>query len=215
MAREFLFSVMVLAFLHVPTAQASGRIDEAATLVARNCPAVTSEALSGVDLRELVSDGRLAAEVWISGEFVPDIRITLWEAEGESTAEVAQTSAEAGRVCEQLRRMYRSNPGLAPEEAAESIKTTVKTYTGVTHPELRHLLEALRGLHVRTDLSSSIFFPNRSTVLRVTDGYEELSVRFNRPEPTADGVAYSGEIVSSQLEVSQWVNRLTHILGLP
>jgi len=213
--RGFFLSFMVLGVLQGPSVQASGRIDKAATLAARSCQAVTREALSGVNLEELVSDGSLAAEVWIAGEFVPDIRITLWGAEGEVKVEVVQTPSGAGRVCEQLREAYRSNPDLNTEEAAERIKTTIKTHTGATHPELKHLLEALRDLHFSSDLNSSIFFPNRSIILRVANGYEELSVRFNQPEPTADGVAYSGSLAISQLEVSQWVDKLTHTLGLP
>ena len=207
-----LFSIAGLSALQVQAAQASGRVDEAATRVARDCPAVTREALSGVDLKKLAFEGRIAAEVWIGGEFIPDLRISIWDAGNEIRAEVAQTSQEG--VCAQLRRIYRSEPGLTPEEATRRISTRVATFSEPTISELAPLLRELDNLNIRADLSDSIFMPNRRIALRVTNGLEEVSVRFNQPEPSAEGVAYSGLLMISQAQVAQWVDRLTNALGL-
>jgi hypothetical protein len=190
------------------------RVDKAATLAARSCQAVTREALSGADVNELAIDGATAAEVWIAGEFVPDLRITLWKADGEATAEVAETPARAGSVCAQLRRIYQSDPGLTQEAVSKRIETRVKRYSQQSHPALASLLEDLRDLRLGTNLSSSLFLPNRSVVLHISNGYEKVRVVFNQPEPLADGVAYSGDPTVSQPQASAWVDRLVGSLGL-
>lgn len=211
-AETLLLAILALLAQQADAGQRS-RVDEAATLAARSCEAVTREALSGDDLDELAYESGTAAEVWIAGEFVPDVRVTIWE-DSEVRAEVAATEADAGRACAQLRRIYEARPAITPEEASKRIKTRLKRYSERTHPDLRPLFEDLRDLRISTDLSDSLFLPNRSVVLRISNGYEEVRVAFNQPEPSAEGVAYSGDLTVSQPEASRWVDRLIHSLGI-
>lgn len=129
--------------------------------------------------------------------------------------EVEQVSAEAGGVCHQLRKLYKKKPSLTNEETAALILTSTQSYSESSEPELRSLLDAAKSLNVTARLSESIFLPNRSVEVRMTNGLEEVLVAFNQPEPSSDGTAYSGDLSVSQPEVAAWVDQLLEVLNLP
>jgi len=77
------------------------------------------------------------------------------------------------------------------------------------------LLEEAQHLEIETRLSDSIFMPNRRVAFRWVNGLEEVATSFNQPEPTVEGVAFSGELKVSQPAVGDWVDRLLRVLRLP
>lgn len=48
--------------------------------------------------------------------------------------------------------------------------------------------------------------------LRVTNGMEEVEVRFNQMEPLAEGVAFAREMAISQPAAAKWVAELVSVL---
>ncbi len=214
MAR-FLLTAGVLLSLLLQSACAVTRDERIATLVARNCGAITRMALSPADPKEKATSSGLIADVWVTGEFIPEIRITLWEANDGVRAEVARTTEELGTVCSQLLKLYGSSSSLTPEEASKMVKVAVRVHPESLVPELRQLFDQVRGLRVTAELSDSIFLPGRGVSMSVTNGFERMSVDFSSPEPTAGGVAFSGNPAPSQPQVSEWVDRLLRTLHLP
>jgi hypothetical protein len=79
-------------------------------------------------------------------------------------------------------------------------------------PALAGLLLDLQELQLSADLSATIFAPSRSVRLRITNGMEEVEVRFNQPEPLAEGVACSGEMAISQPAAAKWAAELLSVL---
>lgn len=206
---------LITCGLLVQDLSGSGRVDRVATLVARACPGVTLQVLDGGDLQDRLTVEGVAAETWVTGESVGDLRITLWKEKGGTVrAEVAQVSEGAGSVCKQLKRLFKADPSLSPDAAAERIDVQVDTYSSASIPELTRLLNEATQLELGTALSDSIFFPSRRIRLKVTNGMEVVSVEFHEPEPTVPGVAYSGSPEVSQPEVSSWVRQLLRVLGL-
>lgn len=209
-------SAVVVAIMLAAAGGSSGSSDaqQVATRVARSCPEMTERALSaGLALDEVAAAEQLAAEVWVGGEFVRDIRIVLWRELTGVKAEVAEAVGEG--VCDQLREIYGSEPLLAPDEVVKRVSVRTRRVTEAEVPALRTIIERARELQLSTTLSSTIYAPSRSVRIRVTNGLEEVVVAFVEPEPSAEGVAFSGTLAVSQPEAAKWVDQLLSALGLP
>jgi len=210
--RSRTFAILALISLPLNPVFASGKVDKAATLTARNCPAITQIALSRdvkIDAQPILT---YVVDVWLSGEFILDLRVVLSENSGLVRVDVIQAKKKA--ICVQLKKLYSSSPSLTPDEAAQLISLKAMMYSEAKFPHLRTLFEEARVLRLNTNLSNSIFFPSRGVTLRVTNGIEEAVVTFVQPEPSADGVAFSGKPTVSQPQAAEWVEKLLGILKL-
>jgi len=184
----------------------AGRIDEVATLVAKNCVSVTRLAMTRAENR---APGVVAAEIWMSGESCGDVRVALWKDDhGNVFAERVSIPAGNGSACAQLKRLYKANLSLSPADAAEHIHVETTTFAGEEKPVLSALLEEAATLTLHTTLSDSIFFPSRNVQLEISNGTERVLVEFHEPDTSVEGVAYSGSLEASQPEASDWVDKL-------
>lgn len=205
-----LLTILLIPLVVLPVGADSGQL---ATRVARDCPTVSERALSaGARLEEVATVDQAAAEVWVSGEFVRETRIVLWQEAAVSRAEVVQATGEP--VCEQLHRLYHAEPSLRADEAASKVDVRRNTFSAAGRPGLESVVQRLREVRLSAGLSATIFAPSRLVRLRVTNRMEEIEVRFNQPEPLAEGVAFSGEMAISQPSVAEWVADLLSVLRI-
>lgn len=206
MSRWVVGACAIVAVVGLTVEVDAGSVDEIATLVARNCASVTRLAIARAEDR---APGAVAAEVWMSGESCGDIRVTLWKDDhGKVFAERVSIPAGSGSACAQLKGLYRANPSLSPEDAAKNIQMETTAFTGEEKPVLSSLVEEAATLTLHTALSDSIFFPSRNVQLEISNGTERVLVEFHEPDPSVEGVAYSGSLEASQPEASAWVDKL-------
>lgn len=207
-----MMTTILLALLLV-IGQDSPTRAEVATRVARDCPEVTRRALLGeYELEDVATVDQPAAEVWISGEYVRELRIVLWQEGSTTRAALAQAKGEG--VCRQLARLYASDSALTQDEAIGKIEVVRSLSSSRRHPQLGNSLKQLEEVSLNARLGSSIFAPTRNVRLRITNRMESVSVTFNQAEPSIDNVTYSETGAASQPEAAAWVEELLSVLRI-
>lgn len=199
--------------LMVPTSQATqGQVDEAATLTATTCAEVTQHAFETASNQSVV--GR-TIELWLTGEASGDTKITLWKDEvGRVQGQILTTPAKIGSVCSQLKRMYMTDLSLTIVAAAQLAEIISYALSETRYPTLALLFEEAIDLTFNADIGDSIFFPSRNIHIEISNGLETASIEFQMPEPTADGVAFSGSLKASQPEAASWVSKMMKFAAL-
>lgn len=211
MKRCLVVTLVALATFLATVPASAGVVDVAATLVARTCEDVTQRALEGTETQPSVG---AVVELWMTGEASGDMRITLWKTnEGRVKGQMATTPVESGPVCKQLKHIYKSDPSLTIASAAEQIEVTINSFSDLDYPGLPTLFAEIDSLTFSANLSESIFFPARNFRLEISNGIESASIEFQVPEPSVEGVAYSGSLEISQPEAATWVEKILKLVA--
>lgn len=180
-------------------------------------PGTCSTALDMIWEREIAQHdappgiGLPSITVDAGGEFVRETRILLVPGpNGKVQADIFQIAD--GPLCKQIEMLHESNKHGTLEAAIESIKVDHKVVKQSEGVALHY--GNLLSHRIALTPSSSMYFPARGYAVSIEGEAGSIEIQLTAPEPTADGVAFSGTAEPAHTEVLEWIKTLLELLSI-